>query len=346
MYVISNVLFNSAIVAIEAVIFAWFQQSSDASGIDRCTAQDDQCSQEAILVQTIPIYLALFLFAGVYQVVISMWALNQRNTIQLLFLVFFSLAMLVYSGIQYDQIGGSELIPKFENVFISREQASNFLIAVPCIIAGECIINGFLTYKLYKEFNWDIFKKLGADLKLKLALRDYLFFESLIIFDIFFFVGFTLQFIILVLQAKDVEFGLTIGVIPITIVILISAIFSVRKEFKAGVITFIILCFPGMAYFLFKLIRLYTAEAGPRKERFNRAHKTLTVFAVITIVFLILTVIYAIKTMLNFGKGLKDRNKFSTKNILYPDMENAMDMVPLETDSGHKEYQGPRMVID
>lgn len=345
-YLASNVIFNFAIIAIEAVIFAWFQQASSASGTNSCSAGDNTCTEAEILAQTIPIYLALFLFAGVYQIVISIWALNQRNTIQLLFLVFFSLAMLVYSGIQFDQIKGSNQISKFNgDSFISSDSVLDLLIAVPCIIAGECVIQCFLTYKLYKEFNWDIFKKLGAGLRLKQALRDYLFFESLIIFDIFFFVGFTLQFILLVLQTKDVEFGLTIAVIPVTIIILIAAIFSVRKEFKAGIIVFVILCFAGMAYFLFKLIRLYTAREGtPRRARFDRAHKTLTVFAAITLAFLILTIFYAIKAYMNFGLGLKDRN--DRKKFVYSDNETAIDMVPLESESANKEYQGARMVID
>lgn len=343
LYLACTILFSFTIIALECVIFAWFQQAGNAHGQGTCTASSIQCTPAEILAQTMPIYLALFLFAGVYQILISIWALNQRNTIQLLFLVFFSMAMLVYSGIQFDQIRDNTEVT--EHLFISAQQVDNILIAVPCILGAWFLIQGFFTYKLYKEFNWDIFRGLGAGLRLKQALRDYLFFESLIIFDIFFFVGFTLQFIVVVLQTKDVEFALTIAVIPITIIILVGAIFSVRREFKAGLIGFIILCFPGMAYFLYKLIRLYTAKVGSAKRiRFDRAKKTLTVFAAITLVFLVLTIVYAIKAFMNFGLGLKDRNKDKSQ-VVYLDTEQGLDMVPLESENA-KEYQGNRMVID
>lgn len=337
-YIASAILFNSATISVEAVIFAWFQQASDKTG--RCEAVKDGCTQSQILAQTVPLYLALFLFAGVYQILISSWALYHRNTIQLLFLMVFSLAMLVYSGIQYDQIRDSNQISTFDG-FITKNQLINFLISVPCILGAQFLVQSVLTFILYKEFNWDIFRKFGADMKFKRALRDYVFFESLIIFDIFFFVGFTLQFVIVVLQTKDVEFALTIAVIPVTILILLGAIYSARKEFKAGLIGFIILCFPGMAYFLFKLIRLYTVGNSKKKARFIRARKTLTVFAAITIVFLILTIVFSIRVLINFGSGLKQNQK--TKGA------SLKENIPMDG-SSDSNCLGPmedtRMIID
>lgn len=336
-YLTSSILFNIAVIALESVIFAWFQNASDFAS---CTAGSVSCTPAEIMAQTIPIYLALFLFAGVYQIILTTWALNQRNTIQLLFLVFFSAAMLVYAGIQYDQILDSTKLDQFKDLnFISGSIVEKLLLAVLCIIAGQCIFQGFLTYKLYREFNWDIFKSLGADLRLKVALRDYLLFESVIIFDVFFFVGFTLQFVLVVLQTKDIEFALTVAVLPITIVTLILAIVSVRKEFKVGVMIFIFLCFPSMAYFLFKLIRLYTAE-GVKKARFERSRKTLTVFAAITIVFLILTVLSSVKCLMNFGIGLKDRKNRNS------DHEPKTGIFMGTIEPTQKDYTGPRMVID
>lgn len=335
LYLLVSILFTFTVIGIEAVIFSWFQRAS--GGFEGCSAGSDSCTPAEILAQTLPIYLALFLFAGVYQILVGIWALKQRNTIQLLFLVFFSLAMLVYSGIQYDQVRDSTKLVEFnQDQSLSPAVVRALLITVPCVIAGECIIQGFITYRLYRIFNWDIFKNLGAGLRLKQALRDYLFFESVILFDVFFFVGFTLQFIIVVLQTKDVEFALTVAVIPVTVVTLGLAIFFVRKEIKWGVQVFIFLCFPALAYFLFKLIRLYTAT-GPKKARFDRTKKTLTVFAVITIVFLIMTTLMAIKCLMNFGLGLKDRTKAPGSSAAYS--MSSMEMGP-------KDSTGPRMVID
>lgn len=290
------------------------------------------------MAQTTPIYLALFLFAGVYQILLGIWALQQRNTIQLLFLIFFSIAMLVYSGIQFDQIRDSTKLydTQGDDNFISGTTVNNLLIAVPCIIAGETIIQGILTWKLSRTFYWDTFKNLGAGLRLKEALKDYLLFESVILFDLFFFVGFTLQFIIVVLQTKDVEFALTVAVIPVTILILLLAIISVRRENKRGVQIFIFLCFPALAYFLFKLIRIYTAT-GSKKARFERAKKTLTVFAVITIFFLIITILSALKCLMNFGLGLRERKQ---------ELQQSTSSIAIPIEERQKDSTGPRMVID
>lgn len=324
----------------ESLIFAWFQVIAADKGM--CTAGSDHCTPEQILAQTTPIYFALFLFAGVYQIIIGVWALRQRNTVQLLFLVFFAVAMLVYSAIQFDQVRDSTSYyePSNNQSFLSGPIVERLLITVMCMTLAESFVQSFLTYKLYREFTWDIFKSYGAGMNLKNALRDYLLFESVIIFDLFFFVGFTLQFIIVVLQTKDIEFALTIAVIPITIIVLISAVQSMKREFRPGILGFIFLCFAAMAYFLFKLIRLYTAT-DQKRERFKRAQKTLTVFAAITLVFLILTIIASIKCMGNFGIGLKEthtqrhndrklRRQQKLKKNMYPksDTESHTNLYP------------------
>lgn len=314
LYIACTVIFNFAVISLEAVIFAWFQNAS--KNTNRCTGNNEECTPEEVVAITFPIYLALFLFAGTYQIIIGIWALKQRNTIQLTFLVFFSIAMMVYGAIQFDQIKDASILPGFQNPqFISGEQVTNLLIAVVSITGVECVFQIFLTYKLYRGFTHDIFHTYGASVKQKLILRDYLFFEAVIIFDVFFFVGFTLQFIIVVLQTNDVEFFLTIVVIPLTIVVLGLALFFVRREQVSGVYFFLVVCFAGMAYFLFKLIRVYIAT-GEKGERYARAKKTLTVFAAITLAFLILTIYSSLKCLRNFGKGLKEaRQRVNGRNF-------------------------------
>jgi hypothetical protein len=63
------------------------------------------------------------------------------------------------------------------------------------------------------------------------------------------------------------------------------------------------LYFGGLAYFLFKLVRMYQHTA--RATRYIPARKSLTTFAVITIVLLIITITNAIMCAANFNQGLK-----------------------------------------
>lgn len=57
-----------------------------------------------------------------------------------------------------------------------------------------------------------------------------------------------------------------------------------------------------MAYFLFKLVRMY--QPGRYKE-YLPARRSLTFFAVITLLLIVLTIINACVCTHNFNKGLK-----------------------------------------
>lgn len=127
---------------------------------------------------------------------------------------------------------------------------------------------------------------------------------ALLKFDFFFFLSFTVQFLVVVVDTKDVEFSLTIAALPITVILLILAGWWTRRENKIGMIFIIILYFAALAYFFFKLVRMYDTHTG-RYNDYLPARRGLTLFAVITIVLLIVTICNAIWCTLNFGKGLK-----------------------------------------
>ena len=62
--------------------------------------------------------------------------------------------------------------------------------------------------------------------------------------------------------------------------------------------------FAALAYFFFKLVRMYDAPY-PRIEDYIPARRSLTTFAVITILLLVVTIIYAIICTTNFRQGLQ-----------------------------------------
>lgn len=111
-----------------------------------------------------------------------------------------------------------------------------------------------------------------------------------------------MQFVVIVANTKDPEFWLTIGAIPVTIIILASAGFFVRRENLAGMIFITFFYFAGLAYFIFKLIRMY--QPG-HMEVYIPVRKSLTVFAVLVIILIIMTIINSMMCMRNFRKGLK-----------------------------------------
>jgi uncharacterized membrane protein YgcG len=72
-----------------------------------------------------------------------------------------------------------------------------------------------------------------------------------------------------------------------------------------------VLYFAALAYFIFKLFRLYQHKNKPNEDQAHRdfdytsARKSLTTFAVIAVILIVLTITNACVCIINFDKGLK-----------------------------------------
>jgi MFS family permease len=172
-------------------------------------------------------------------------ALRMKNTIQVIGLVAYNVGLLLYGAVQIEQIKEA-IFSLAEEEFVHKQIWSDtmpFLIAIPSIIAVATIALGFISWKLYDEFAWTIYKRISADLRMKRRYLQYQVYIALLKFDFFFFLGFTVQFVVIVTQRKT-EFALTIAAIPVTILILLAAAWFVRKEILTGTIAVIVsLCF-------------------------------------------------------------------------------------------------------
>lgn len=126
---------------------------------------------------------------------------------------------------------------------------------------------------------------------------------------------------VIVVNKNDAEFWTTIAAIPVIIFILILAGVFTRRESRLGMSGIIVglslprradieadLCtnqtlyFVALAYFIYKLFRMYQKS---REAQYLPVRKSLTAFAVITIVLIVMTITNAVMCTVNFGKGLK-----------------------------------------
>ncbi|KAI0454844.1 hypothetical protein F5B21DRAFT_221740 [Xylaria acuta] len=256
-------------------------------------------------LKTIPTFLGLFILGFIYEVILVWDALIAKNTIQIIGVCIANLALLVYGALQIDQIHTAISILQENNVFWNQyvwTETQAELIAIPAIIGLITLILSFMAWKLYQEFAWDILKQIGADYRMKKRFLHYQIYIALLKFDFFFFVGFTIQFLVVVGGRSKVEFGLTAAAIPVTIAILLCAAWSTRREWRAGMWIIGILYLGGLTYFIYKLARIY----DPYQRQFYKpVQKSLTAFAVLTIILIILTIINALVCLFNFGHGLK-----------------------------------------
>jgi hypothetical protein len=127
-------------------------------------------------LKTIPTFLALFIFGFLYELVLVWDALRVKNTIQVIGLCIANLALMVYSAIQVDQLNESITILKNNDAVDDLDvwdEVKGVLIAIPCIIGVATIGLGFISWKLYQEFAWDILKHIGADYRMKKRFLHY-----------------------------------------------------------------------------------------------------------------------------------------------------------------------------
>ncbi|PNP46268.1 hypothetical protein TGAM01_v200141 [Trichoderma gamsii] len=318
-------------LAFEAYVFGKFQLSLGAYV---------PLPQVQSQYKTIPTFLTLFIFGFLYELILVLDALRMKNTIQIIGVCVANLALLIYSALQLEQIqmalGILEVNGALEQGITSAmlwDDIKAYLIATPVIIAVTTIIMVYITWKLYQQFAWDILKNIGADYRMKKRFLHYQIYIALLKFDFFFFLGFIIQFVVVVAVKTDPEFALTIATIPVTIAILLAAAFFTQRENKPGMICVIVLYFGGLSYFIFKLFRIYEPS---RASSYFAVRKSLTAFAVITILLIIMTIINAIICMHNFGSGLKahllsarkedeknDINSFGMNDVKTP-MQNRM----------------------
>ena len=138
-------------------------------------AADPNAADRARWTKSIPTTLSLLIFAFLYELVLVYDALSNQNTIQVIGLVMMNFGIVIYTGIQKDQVYQSYTeLQKLHFIPVDYwSEVQGALTALPCLIALFTIIVAFLAWKLYQEFGWKIYKQIGADLRMKRRFLVY-----------------------------------------------------------------------------------------------------------------------------------------------------------------------------
>ncbi|KIM48406.1 hypothetical protein M413DRAFT_230767 [Hebeloma cylindrosporum] len=290
---VATVLIETTIdLAIEGELFLRVQEKKKS---------DLDSSSPHIATSRMPVYLSIFALAHVFQFVMAVDAVYARNTLQFLCLTIFNALFLLYAIIQIKEI--RDYMADTSVGGVSNIPVDVLTTIIPIVISIAEIAYICLGWKIYHEFGWKVYKFLGADRRIKKMYADYQIYECLVKFDVFVWVGFSVQFIWLVLHDTDWEYYVTCAALPLSIVLLVEGHLAARHENKWMMATFMFGCVGAMVYFIYKLIKVLLYNGT---EQYKLVWKSLTVFSVIAIALLIATFAYSIIVLRNFGRGLKD----------------------------------------
>ncbi|KAK8115502.1 hypothetical protein PG984_012004 [Apiospora sp. TS-2023a] len=254
---------------------------------------------------TVPMYLSLFIFAFVYELVIVYDALRLNSMIQLVGVCIYNFLLLIYAAAQPTHVQESldslehswalGVTPLLDPEHHTWQRVGPALIAVILVQAIATLSLAFLTYKLHFEFAWVVYKVLHADLSMKKRLLNFQIYLTLIKFDFFFFLGFLVQVVVLIKSPRtDPELGLSVAGIFVALAIMCSAIYFAMTENKLGTTAIIVAYFGAVAYLSYKLSVLH-----------DESNYLLIVFDVLTLAMMLCTIIMAIVCLVNFDQGLR-----------------------------------------
>lgn len=249
------------------------------------------------------VFLSIFALAHVFQLAMALDAVYARNTLQFLGLTVFNALFLIYAVIQISEVRHSLTNVSSQSGF-SHLNIDVLTTALPIVIGVAELAYIALAWTIYNEFGWKVYKFLGADRRIKKMFAVYQIYQCIVKFDVFFWVGFFVQFTLLVLDHNSFEFYMTCAAVPLSIVLLVEGHLAARYENKLMMTTFLSGCVGAMVYFGYKFVKVIIQKDTPQ---FSHLWESLTIFSVIAMLLLIMTFVYAWIVMRNFGRGLKDQ---------------------------------------
>ncbi|KAG9003449.1 hypothetical protein FRB94_009984 [Tulasnella sp. JGI-2019a] len=319
---------------------------------------DDHVDVHESRYKTIPCYLALFAFAIIFEILTTLDALKRRNVIQLMGICTFQVLIIVLAALQIHQTHTALVIPGLscEQSYANCGGSGSlyrhvlpYLIVSPCILFVALLLLLNFTRLLYIEFGWVVFYIVGANRHAKTMYQFYQVLNVLLLFDFFAFIASTMQLLILVLSRTGAEFPLTIIAIPVVLILIIGCIIAAKYEVKWLMTLSLVLMCGAMAYFLYKLTRLFM-DGG---VAYVSTRATLAVSLIVSFLLTFATFAIGLRCFADFDKDLKqaktNENRVDTKRqsmgYITPGTEPMLADRPASSYAGGTEL-APRISIE
>ncbi|KXS09430.1 hypothetical protein M427DRAFT_231327 [Gonapodya prolifera JEL478] len=213
------------------------------------------------------IYHILFLGTQVFQFYLYIDSIVNSNTMELITLFFFLVISFLYACVNVVQERGltAELTETFEGFDLGDRYkphhdlgfailASNGLFLLLWMIIGS---------QVYLQMGWLMFRQIGADIKKR---RRYIYHHMMLLLlkmDVFFFIGFAVQYFVLVVEnpkyALDLGSTVGFGLVAIggAVLAITVGVMAVRSQSAAQMSVFLLLCVAGFGYLASVMFDLY-----------------------------------------------------------------------------------------
>ncbi|KAI0217564.1 hypothetical protein L0F63_000264 [Massospora cicadina] len=243
----------------------------------------------------------------IFQVVISIRSVFFKNTLQIFGVIAFNIMALIYSVFQCYQIENAKKLFGANNFNVENDRIFTLVGIVSGTITLGQILLLIFGFRLYKEFGWMLQSSIRFSLEFSYVayaclLSGYFMTYHLLLmflkFDLFFFFGFILQFLLFTIKEQDPELWITLIFIPVSLLVGFLSIAAVQKENPPLTVASLFGLLMGVVYFLFKIFRLLTVSKYANFKNF------LSLFAFLSLFVIAASAALLVSCYRNFNKGL------------------------------------------
>ena len=301
------------------------------------------------------VYYVLVVFGLLFQFIMAYDAILRKSMLQYATAVVFNWALATYTIVQSSQ--ASDILSKLslsnapDNLTVHPTKTIELAITITMFCFCPCLT--FLGYKLYKVFGWSLYKELGADVEVKSQLIYYNMYMLLMKLDSYFFLGFALQYVILIQflgsGGTNNQTIITACVsLPGTVLALITAYYAIRKESYFLMTSTILVMIAGIVYLILRILDIFQYPGKyllaknsllifSKRFYLSIYNRLLTVLLdCATIALCLITMIVGILNMMYFGTEAMRRLNERPKRI---ESESQIQLTNLNHDSGHNQRQ-------